>query len=63
MHDGQLAVSAETVRALLAEQFPAWQGRPIQAVESQGTANAIFRTGDRLAARFPLVGPAGPEAS
>ena len=55
MHDGQLAVPTETARALVAGQFPRWRGLPVRAVESQGTVNAIFRIGDGLAARFPLV--------
>jgi aminoglycoside phosphotransferase (APT) family kinase protein len=56
MHAGQLAVTAATVRKLVDEQFPAWQPLAIQAVDSQGTVNAIFRIGDELAARFPLQG-------
>jgi aminoglycoside phosphotransferase (APT) family kinase protein/RimJ/RimL family protein N-acetyltransferase len=55
VHDGQLTVTAATVRALVAEQFPRWAGLAVRAVDSPGTVNAIFRIGDRLAARFPLV--------
>src|SRR5512133_3178516 len=54
MHPNQLTVKIGTVRALVAEQFPAWAKLPIRAVASQGTVNALFRIGDRLAARFPL---------
>src|SRR5262249_61187956 len=54
MHPNQLTVKVGTVRALVAEQFPAWVKLPIRAVASQGTVNALFRIGDRLAARFPL---------
>jgi len=54
MHANQLTVSVETVRALVDEQFPAWRSMPVTSVRSQGTVNAIFRIGDRLAARFPL---------
>jgi aminoglycoside phosphotransferase (APT) family kinase protein len=54
MHADQLTVSLETVRALVDEQFPDWRSMPITSVRSQGTVNAIFRIGDRLAARFPL---------
>jgi aminoglycoside phosphotransferase (APT) family kinase protein len=43
------------VRALVDAQFPAWRELPISRVAAQGTVNAIFRVGDRLAARFPLV--------
>jgi aminoglycoside phosphotransferase (APT) family kinase protein len=54
MHAGQLTVSPASVRALVAEQFPRWAHLPVTAVASEGTVNAIFRIGDRLAARFPL---------
>jgi aminoglycoside phosphotransferase (APT) family kinase protein len=54
MHANQLTVSVQTVRALVEEQFPEWRSLRITNVESQGTVNAIFRIGDRLAARFPL---------
>ncbi|MEU7696089.1 aminoglycoside phosphotransferase family protein [Microbispora hainanensis] len=54
MHAGQLTVTPETVRALIAEQFPQWRGLPVTGVASHGTVNAIFRIGDHLAARFPL---------
>jgi aminoglycoside phosphotransferase (APT) family kinase protein len=54
MHAGQLTVCVETVRTLVAEQFPEWRGLPIRGVVSQGTVNALFRIGDKLLARFPL---------
>jgi aminoglycoside phosphotransferase (APT) family kinase protein len=54
MHAGQLAVSPETVRELVADQFPRWRGLAIRAVDAPGTVNAIFRIGGQLAARFPL---------
>ena len=54
MHDGQLTISVAAVRELLCLQFPQWQSLPIRAVASDGTVNAIFRIGARLAARFPL---------
>ncbi len=54
MHDNQLVVLPETVRALVDDQFPAWRDLRVRAVASQGTVNAVFRIGDGLAARFPL---------
>jgi aminoglycoside phosphotransferase (APT) family kinase protein len=54
MHDGQLVISPATARALVDEQFPEWRSLPVRGVDSHGTVNAIFRIGDRLAARFPL---------
>jgi aminoglycoside phosphotransferase (APT) family kinase protein len=54
MHEDQLAVAVETVRELVAGQFPQWRSLPVHPVASQGTVNAIFRLGDRFTARFPL---------
>ena len=54
MHANQLTVTPQTVRELVAAQFPQWQALEIRAVASTGTVNAIFRIGERLAARFPL---------
>lgn len=54
MHANQLAVPEATVRELVHEQFPAWRGLPITALQTPGTVNAIFRIGSQLAARFPL---------
>jgi aminoglycoside phosphotransferase (APT) family kinase protein len=54
MHVNQLTVSLETVRGLLDDQFPEWRGLAVRSIASQGTVNAIFRVGERLAARFPL---------
>lgn len=55
MHPGQLAVTSDTVRELVAEQFPQWQHLQIGAVSSPGTVNAIFRIGDQFVARLPLM--------
>lgn len=61
MHANQLNVSIEVVRALVEEQFPAWESLPIERVDSEGTVNAIFRIGDRLAARLPVHAGAAAE--
>ncbi|WP_091039983.1 phosphotransferase [Glycomyces harbinensis] len=54
MHHDQLDVPLAVVRELVDAQFPEWRRLPIAPVASQGTVNAIFRVGDRYAARFPL---------
>jgi aminoglycoside phosphotransferase (APT) family kinase protein len=54
MHADELPVSAGLVRTLVDAQFPRWRGLPVSRVTSPGTVNAIFRIGDRLAARLPL---------
>lgn len=54
MHEGQLNVTADMVRDLIGGQFPEYAKLPIEPAHSEGTVNAIFRIGERLAARFPL---------
>lgn len=54
MHPGQLDVSPQQVRALVARQFPEWRDLPVAEVASAGTDNAIFRIGEHYSARFPL---------
>jgi aminoglycoside phosphotransferase (APT) family kinase protein len=55
MHAGQLNVAADTVRELVDAQFPEWRDLPVRAPGSTGTVNALFRVGERLVARFPLM--------
>ncbi len=55
MHDGQLPVDAGLVRRLLRGQHPQWADLPLTRVESSGTVNAIYRLGDALAVRLPLL--------
>jgi aminoglycoside phosphotransferase (APT) family kinase protein len=54
MHPNQLIVTVKTVGELVDQQFPEWTTLPIERISSEGTVNAIFRIGDRIAARFPL---------
>lgn len=54
MHEGELVVTVDLVRALVAEQLPAYADRPVRLLAQTGTVNAIARLGDDLAARFPL---------
>ncbi len=54
MHDDQVEITTPQVAALVAEQLPSLAGLGIVRVESAGTVNAIYRIGDRVAARFPL---------
>lgn len=61
MHADQLHIDDATVRRLVSGQFPQWRDEPITCVVSDGTVNAIYRIGSRLAARFPLR-DAEPEA-
>lgn len=54
MHPHHVVVTVDTVSRLVAEQCPRWVDLPIREVASHGTVNALFRIGDRFAARFPL---------
>ncbi|MEO3773112.1 aminoglycoside phosphotransferase family protein [Micromonospora sp. B9E7] len=56
MHEDQLRIDAATVRKLVDEQFPTWRDLPLQRVGAYSTVCAVFRIGDRFAARFPLQG-------
>ncbi len=55
MHEHQLTIDVDRVRELVHAQFPAWRGLGARRVASDGTVNAIFRIGQGLAARFPLL--------
>ena len=55
MHAGQVVPDHQSVVALVAEQFPQWAALPVRRFPSDGTVNALFRLGDRLVARFPLL--------
>ncbi|GAA2550948.1 aminoglycoside phosphotransferase family protein [Winogradskya consettensis] len=55
MHKDQLDIPIPTVAALVAAQFPAWQTLPVRPLPSTGTVNALFRLGDDIVLRFPLL--------
>ncbi len=55
MHDDEVVVDDDVVRALVARQFPQWAGLPVAHASSSGTDNAMFRLGDDLAVRLPRV--------
>lgn len=55
MHDGEIRADAELARRLLAAQFPDWADLPLRDVPSDGTVHALFRLGDDLVVRLPLV--------
>lgn len=55
LHHGEVPVSVELVRSLVWDQFPRLADRDVVRVEGAGTTNAIFRLGDDLAARLPIL--------
>jgi aminoglycoside phosphotransferase (APT) family kinase protein len=55
MHQNQVPLSVAQVRRIVDEQFPQWRELAIRPVAGSGTVNRIFKLGDNLSARFPLV--------
>ena len=55
MHDDQIETTTDLVRRLLATQFPHWADLPIQPVQESGTDHALYRIGDALVARLPII--------
>jgi aminoglycoside phosphotransferase (APT) family kinase protein len=55
MHDDQVDVTIDQLRALLRAQQPAWADLAIDLVPSSGTDHTIYRLGDDLVVRFPLI--------
>ena len=53
LHDDELAVDVDLVRALLGDLRPEWAGLPVERLPSTGSSNALFRMGDDLLARLP----------
>lgn len=52
VHDDELDIGEDLVRALLREQFPDWAELPLERA-GDGTVNVIYRLGDELSLRLP----------
>lgn len=55
MHADEVDSDPSLVKRLLAAQFPHLADLPIRRIASTGTDHAIYRLGDALAARLPLI--------
>ncbi|MGW5211011.1 aminoglycoside phosphotransferase family protein [Streptomyces sp. NPDC004051] len=55
MHPGQHPLDKALVRWLIVGQFPQWAGLPLERHPSGGTVNAMYRLGDGMVVRLPLV--------
>ncbi|WP_196468871.1 aminoglycoside phosphotransferase family protein [Planomonospora sp. ID91781] len=55
MHPGIHPIDDDLVRRLVAGQFPCWAGLAVERVPSGGTVNAMYRLGDDMVVRLPLV--------
>ncbi|MFI2240465.1 aminoglycoside phosphotransferase family protein [Streptomyces chrestomyceticus] len=55
MHHSQQPVDDDLVRRLVAGQFPRWAGPTVRRFPSGGTVNAMYRLGDTMVVRLPLI--------
>lgn len=55
VHPGRYPIGDDLVRRLIAGQFPQWAGLAVQRFPSGGTVNAMYRLGDDLVVRLPLL--------
>ncbi|MFI1157792.1 aminoglycoside phosphotransferase family protein [Streptomyces sioyaensis] len=55
MHPGMHPIDDGLVRRLIAGQFPQWAGLAVERWPSGGTVNAMYRLGDDMVVRLPLV--------
>jgi aminoglycoside phosphotransferase (APT) family kinase protein len=55
MHPAAHPIDDALVRRLVAGQFPQWAGLPVKRFPSGGTVNAMYRLGDDMVVRLPLV--------
>lgn len=62
MHADEVAVDADLVGRLLADQAPGLADRPRRPVDAWGTDHALVRLGDDLVARLPIIGWAAGQA-
>ncbi|MET0181801.1 MAG: aminoglycoside phosphotransferase family protein [Caulobacterales bacterium] len=56
MHVDEIDTNPGLVKKLLTAQFPHWANLPIRRIATSGSDHAIYRLGDSISARFPLIG-------
>ena len=54
-HDDEFPVDEPLVRRLLHAQFPQWAELPLHLIDPSGTDHTLFRLGDELVVRMPIV--------
>lgn len=55
MHADTYPIDDDLVRRLVAGQFPQWAGLAVRRFASGGTVNAMYRLGEEMVVRLPLV--------
>jgi aminoglycoside phosphotransferase (APT) family kinase protein len=63
LHDAEPDIDTSQVSLMVADQFPAWAGLPLEPVASSGTDNVMLTLGDRLVVRLPRTAAAVPSLS
>ena len=53
LHDGEIPIDAELVRALVGRQLPQYAGLDVRPLGASGSTNALFRLGADLLVRMP----------
>ncbi|WP_341845648.1 aminoglycoside phosphotransferase family protein [Streptomyces silaceus] len=61
MHADEADLDEALVSRLVAAQFPAWAGLPVEYVDSAGTSNAMYRLGADMVVRLPRVAGAAED--
>ncbi|SDT75955.1 Predicted kinase, aminoglycoside phosphotransferase (APT) family [Streptomyces sp. TLI_053] len=61
LHPGQHPIDEDLVRRLVAGRFPHWAGLPVTRFPSGGTVNAMYRLGEAMVVRLPLVDWGAPD--
>ncbi|MEU5738776.1 aminoglycoside phosphotransferase family protein [Streptomyces tendae] len=54
-HPDRCRVDDRLVRSLIDGQFPRWSGLPVERFPSGGTVNAMYRLGEDMVVRLPLI--------
>lgn len=55
LHADEVPTSVTLVERLVAEQFPEWSHLPVTRVTEFGTDHALYRIGEDLVARLPII--------
>jgi aminoglycoside phosphotransferase (APT) family kinase protein len=55
LHDDEVDVRDDVVRALVDDHDPAWRDLPLRRVSSHGTDNVVYRLGEDLGVRVPRI--------
>ena len=61
-HENELPVDDGLVRRLLRAQFPHWAGLELRLVAEQGTDHTLFRLGEDMVVRMPIMEYANKQA-